>query len=87
MNTKASVTNTNVYEPMGREAILSDSRNSGLHDDITTCTFILFNQIINTSIRYTDSCFLFYTYLFMSGGRKTKALTQSCSRLKKFEKH
>jgi len=43
MNTKASVTNTNVYQPMGREAILSDSRNGGLHGDITTCMFILFN--------------------------------------------
>jgi len=43
MNTKTSVTYTNVYQPMVREAILSDSRNSGLHGDITTCMFILFN--------------------------------------------
>jgi len=43
MNTKASVTYTNIYQPMGRKAVLSDSRNSGLHGDITACMFILFN--------------------------------------------
>jgi hypothetical protein len=72
MNTKASVTNTNVYQPMGREAILSDSRNSGLHGDITTCMFILFNQIINTSIRYTDSCFFILHLSFCVRGSQDK---------------
>jgi hypothetical protein len=49
MNTKASVTYTNVYQPMGREAILSDSRNSGLHGDITTCMFILCSALLEDS--------------------------------------